>query len=208
MSENIYEYIKERITARDAAELYGFEVSRNGKMCCPFHQDRHPSAKVDERFHCFVCGIDGDAVDFTARLFNLPSQDAAKKLAADFGISPPGKAFRKKPPEKKPAPQSLVLTEAQFLNIITDRVYDVYCRLFRLLNQWLLENKLLTLDLELRPYYVGVLQFRDGVEAVLDILLYGDAEAKAQIIIEKIGEVNNLERRIIELETRNQAGTN
>ncbi|WP_341458702.1 CHC2 zinc finger domain-containing protein, partial [Faecalibacterium prausnitzii] len=24
-------------------------------MCCPFHGDKHPSMKVDSRFHCFAC---------------------------------------------------------------------------------------------------------------------------------------------------------
>ena len=27
--------------------------------------------KVDQRFHCFGCGADGDVIDFTAKLFNL-----------------------------------------------------------------------------------------------------------------------------------------
>ena len=32
--------------------------------CCPFHDDRHPSMKVDRRFHCFACQGDGDVIDF------------------------------------------------------------------------------------------------------------------------------------------------
>lgn len=39
--------------------------------CCPFHDDKHPSMKVDRRFHCFGCQADGDVIDFTARLFGL-----------------------------------------------------------------------------------------------------------------------------------------
>ena len=27
--------------------------------CCPFHDDKHPSMKVDRRFHCFGCQADG-----------------------------------------------------------------------------------------------------------------------------------------------------
>ncbi len=42
---------------------------------------------MDKRFHCFGCGADGDAVDFVSRLFELPSKEAAMKLADDFGIA-------------------------------------------------------------------------------------------------------------------------
>ena len=44
--------------------------------------------KLDERFHCFGCGADGDVIDFAARLFRLPVKEAAERLAADFGIAP------------------------------------------------------------------------------------------------------------------------
>ena len=39
----------------------------------------------DRRFHCFGCGEDGDVIDFTAKLFDLSSKEAAEKLAQDFG---------------------------------------------------------------------------------------------------------------------------
>ena len=70
--------------------------------CCPFHEDHHPSMKLDERFHCFGCGADGDVIDFAARLFRLPVKEAAERLAADFGIAPgiPGPP----PPPRKKSP--------------------------------------------------------------------------------------------------------
>ena len=33
-------------------------------VCCPFHNDRTPSMKVDSRFYCFGCGASGDVIDF------------------------------------------------------------------------------------------------------------------------------------------------
>ena len=57
---NVFEAVKENVTTRQAAELYGIRVRRNGMVCCPFHADRTPSMKVDRRFHCFGCGADGD----------------------------------------------------------------------------------------------------------------------------------------------------
>lgn len=43
--------------------------------------------KVDNRFHCFGCGADGDVIDFVAQLYGLESKEAAEKIAADYGIS-------------------------------------------------------------------------------------------------------------------------
>ena len=69
MGESVFEVVKQSVTAREAAEHYGIAVRRGGMACCPFHDDRHPSMKVDTRFHCFGCGADGDVIDFTARLY-------------------------------------------------------------------------------------------------------------------------------------------
>ena len=56
-------------------------------VCCPFHDDRHPSMKLNEDyFYCFGCGATGDVVDFTARLLDLSAYEAAQRLAADFGL--------------------------------------------------------------------------------------------------------------------------
>ena len=83
---NVFEAVKQTVTTRQAAELYGIRVNRHGMAVCPFHNDRNPSMKIDKRFHCFACQADGDAVDFVSRLFGLPSKGAATKLADDFGI--------------------------------------------------------------------------------------------------------------------------
>ena len=97
----IYETIKAAISVKQAAEHYGLKVSHNGMACCPFHNDRHPSLKLNEDyFFCFGCGAKGDVIDLVARLFNLSSYDAAKKLAYDFGIDPdkpPAAAALRKP---------------------------------------------------------------------------------------------------------------
>ena len=53
----IYEAIKAAISVKQAAEHYGQQVNRNGMACCPFHNDRHPSMKLNEDyFFCFGCG--------------------------------------------------------------------------------------------------------------------------------------------------------
>ena len=37
-------------------------------------------------YHCFACGVGGDVIDFTARLFGISQYEAAKKLVEDFGL--------------------------------------------------------------------------------------------------------------------------
>ena len=58
----IYEKAKSLVTAREAAEHYGLTVNRYGLALCPFHDDHNPSMKLDDRFHCFGCGEDGDVI--------------------------------------------------------------------------------------------------------------------------------------------------
>ena len=82
----LFEQVKGCVTARQAAEHYGIKVKGNGMACCPFHKDRHPSMKADKIYHCFACGVGGDAIDFTARLFGISQYEAAKKMIEDFGL--------------------------------------------------------------------------------------------------------------------------
>ena len=107
---NVFEAVKQSVTTRQAAEHYGIHVGRNGMACCPFHNDKTPSMKLDRRYHCFGCGADGDVIDFAAALYGLAKKEAAVQLANDFGLSyedwkPPGKAKKPKPRQKSPEEQ-------------------------------------------------------------------------------------------------------
>ena len=85
----IFDTLKARITVPQAAEHYGVRIGRNGMCRCPFHSDKTPSMKINETyFYCFGCHSTGDVIDFTAGLLGLSPLDAARKLAADFGIDP------------------------------------------------------------------------------------------------------------------------
>ena len=84
---NVFEAVKQSVTTRQAASFYGIRVGRNGMVCCPFHNDRTPSMKVDSRFYCFGCGASGDVIDFAALLHGLGKREAAVRLAEDFGVS-------------------------------------------------------------------------------------------------------------------------
>ena len=61
MAESVFEAVKQSVAVREAAQMYGIEVNRSGMACCPFHDDKNPSMKLNEEyFYCFGCGATGD----------------------------------------------------------------------------------------------------------------------------------------------------
>ena len=83
----IYEKVKSAVTIKQAAERYGLDFDRKGMARCPFHDDRHPSMKLNEDyFYCFGCGASGDVIALTAKLTGLSLGDAVQRLTEDFGI--------------------------------------------------------------------------------------------------------------------------
>ena len=85
MAGNLFETVKQSVTVREAAQMYGGEANRNDMACCPFHNDKHPSMKLNEEyFYCFGCGATGDVIDFTARLYNLAPQGGRREAGSGF----------------------------------------------------------------------------------------------------------------------------
>ena len=82
--------IKERLTAREVVEFYGFFPNRAGFLQCPFHQgDRHGSLKVYSGaggWHCFGCGAGGSVIDFAMHLFGIDFRQACLRLNTDFAL--------------------------------------------------------------------------------------------------------------------------
>lgn len=172
--------------------MYGIRVNRNGMACCPFHDDRSPSLKVDKRFHCFGCQADGDVIDFAARLYGLPGLDAAKKLAADFGISYDSRG-RASP---KPARRSLS-AELRFLQA-EKKCFRVLSDYLRLLERWERIYAPKSLGDGWNPLFVEAVQKREYVGYLLDTLLTGTMEEKAAVITGHGKEVERIERRVSE----------
>jgi hypothetical protein len=192
-----FEAVKSNVTARQAAEFYGFKADRHGMACCPFHNDKHPSMKVDKRFHCFGCGADGDAIDFVSKYFGLTLKDAAMKLCNDFGLSyntgpyrPPARDKPKKSPE-------------QIFKETATYCFDVLCDYLHLLKQWKTEYAPKDPYEEWHPYFCEALNEIDHIEYLLDLLLYGDISDRAFVISDYGRKVKEIERRIKYIKSRN-----
>ena len=85
----LYRKVKEAVPMRQVAEYYGLKPDRKGLCLCPFHEDTAPSLKIypdGKGFYCFACGAGGDQIKFAALYRGLRNEEAAKELAAAFGI--------------------------------------------------------------------------------------------------------------------------
>ncbi len=80
--------VRALVSARDAAERYGFTPNRAGYICCPFHSERTPSLKLfpDGGWHCFGCGKGGSSIDFVMELFGVDFRQAVVRLDMDFSL--------------------------------------------------------------------------------------------------------------------------
>ena len=190
MAENVFEAVKQSVSTREAAEFYGIKVSRTGMACCPFHDDKNPSMKLNEEyFYCFGCGATGDVIDFTAKLFDLSPKEAAEKLAQDFGLIYDSQA----PPRRRYVRQK---TEAQKFREDRQQCYRVLSDYYYLLKKWEADHSPRTPEEEPHPRFVEAIQKKTYVEYLLDLFLYESEEEQKAWIAEHTAEITHLERRL------------
>ena len=188
----IYETIKAAISVKQAAEHYGLKVSHNGMACCPFHNDRHPSLKLNEDyFFCFGCGAKGDVIDLVARLFDLSKYEAAQKLAYDFGIDPdkpPAAAALRKP--KYPLAKVFQKEELHCQRVLCDYLH--------LLGNWKVQYAPKSPDDTIDDRFVEACQMLDYIEYLADILTFGELEVRVKTVdmLQKDGMIDRLEERL------------
>ena len=190
MAENVFEAVKQSVSTREAAEFYGIKVSRTGMACCPFHDDKNPSMKLNEEyFYCFGCGATGDVIDFTAKLFDLSPKEAAEKLAQDFGLIYDSQA----PPRRRYVRQK---TEAQQFREDRQRCYRVLSDYYYLLKKWESDHSPRTPEEKPHPRFVEAIHKKIYVEYLLDLFLYESEEEQKAWIAEHTAEITHLERRL------------
>ena len=190
MAESVFETVKQSITVREAAQMYGIEVNRSGMACCPFHDDKNPSMKLNEEyFYCFGCGATGDVIDFTARLYNLSPKEAAEKLAQDFGLAYDSQA----PPRRRYVRQK---SEAQKFKEDRDHTFRVLADYFHLLRKWETDYTPKTPEENPHPRFMEAIQRKDYVGYLLDFFLEDSPEEQKLWIAEHQSEIANLERRV------------
>ncbi len=200
---NVFEAVKQSVTTRQAAEHYGIHVGRNGMACCPFHNDKTPSMKLDRRYHCFGCGADGDVIDFAAALYGLERKKPPYNWHRTSGF--PMRTGNRRERQKSPSPgrnprrNSFRKQKNHCFRILADYLH--------LLRVWRKEYAPHSPEEIFHPRFVEALQKQDQVEYLLDVLLFGETEEKAALITDYGKDVIQLEQRMAELAAADAART-
>ena len=181
---NIFREMKERVTARLVAERYGLKVSRNGMACCPFHNDKHPSMKIDQNYYCFACGAKGDAINYVAVLFGLSQFEAAKKINEDFSLDIPiGQSETRRKRKSEVKNNEKIPTKEERIQFVQKKIdgwakdaADVLLRYLRWLEFWKEFYKPESVETEWHPLFAEALQNESKISYLLDILMFGTSE--------------------------------
>ncbi len=89
--------IDDLIARTDIVELINSRVKlkkagRDYQACCPFHHEKTPSFTVSQSkqfYHCFGCGMHGNAIGFLMEYDKLEFPEAVEELAAMHGLEVP-----------------------------------------------------------------------------------------------------------------------
>jgi len=111
MNHNI-STIKDRLNLLEIFRRDGHEPRRMGASHfthCPFHEEKSPSCKVEEkRFKCFGCGAGGDVFDYWEKSRGVSRMDAIDQLANLAGLA--GSSYQPiyKPAPREPKPEKTI----------------------------------------------------------------------------------------------------
>ena len=168
---DLFTQIKMAVSVKEAAEHYGLEVNRGNMVCCPFHNDRTPSMKLNEDyFYCFGCGAHGDVVALTTQLFDLPPAEAAKKLAGDFGIT-----------EQKPSVLAK-LKRSKSQAELESRSFRALGDYLQILQDWKAHCAPQSPEDDIDPRYAEACHMLERIENMLDILTFGTPKERAEAV--------------------------
>lgn len=117
---DIVEYMK-----RDHSDLK--KRGRGYEMCCPFHNEKTPSFKVNPQkqfYHCFGCGETGNIITYVAKTKRLSNSEAITLLAEENGFDVYSSEGEKQDYSRAKA----VIEEAvSFYQKNFDQAYDYVC---------------------------------------------------------------------------------
>lgn len=200
----IFEIIKANVDLLSVVENTGIKVNRNRMCKCPFHLDKNPSMKINNKiYYCFGCQEKGDAVDFISKYYGLSLIDAAKKICSDFNLSYDNSCDKKELKDsmlaKKIEPK---ISNQEKYKKVEFRCFNVLCDYYYLLLY--LKNKYAPksdID-EGHPLFIEALQNISKIQYQLDTILFGDISDRVFLLSDCGKKVIALERRIKEFDYR------
>jgi DNA primase len=85
--------IKARLSLKAVLEHYGLKPDRNGRLCCPWHNDKTPSLQIYPNTNTWTCfssncaAGSGDAIDFIMNYEKITKHEALIKAQALLGVT-------------------------------------------------------------------------------------------------------------------------
>ena len=196
---NLFETVRTNVKAVDVVLMAGFQPNRSKMICCPFHNDKHPSMKVDRRYFCFGCGVKGDAVDFVANYYGLSLKEAAEKIISDFGLTYNNTGYAEG--VRKP-----IAAKRSEYQIWAEEKQELFAHLSRLHEQ-LREMKMRYApkdreDSEWSPLFVMAAKELTYVEYLYDYCMFEATEEELKRKIDEITkEMEKIEKRMYDTES-------
>ena len=187
---SIFEAIKAAVSVPQAAAYYGMKIQRNHMTRCCFHDDHHPSMKLnDTYYYCFACLEHGDVIDLVAQLHRESHYVAMQRIARDFGIDPNTPA----PAAAKPHIPHRDPDEALCMSVLID--YE------QLLKRWKNDYAPDDPDDPVNNRYVEACQMLPAVTDMIDALFQADAELRARVVRQVVqdGTILQLKARLDKL---------
>ena len=179
------EFIEDLRQRVPLSEIIGKRVKlvRKGRRfsgLCPFHSEKTPSFSVvddDGYYHCFGCGVHGDAISFLREMDGLEFMEAVERLADMAGMAMPlGAPQDPKVTQQRKAALDILETTATFFRAALDREDGKDAARY-LLNRNLDTNILQTYRLGYAP--------RGGLRAALSAKGFSDADMLAAGVLRK-----------------------
>ena len=195
----IFERVKSSVTPEAVAMQYGLHVTRNYMICCPFHDDRHPSMKLnDDYFYCFGCGTYGDVIDFVSRLFGISPMQAAVKLANNFNVPPCAS-------DNSPG----VIPKYPLIKQFRDDeryCFRVLCDYLHILEEWKIKYAPKTPEDEIDDRFTESCQMLDWIEYLVDTLTVGELPIRVEAVQELLSDdkIPDLEKRVVKIREEEQ----
>ena len=190
---SIFTAVKEAVSPLDAAKFYGLNVNRNGMCICPFHNDRHPSLKVDKEvgggFYCFGCQEHGNVISLVGKIFGIDDKEAAEKIAADFQIKYTGfESILNEPLPPEEIERRKKINEQRVFSIKRRELCQLILKTLSEMREekWQAEAKAMKV-LEDNELYCWIIHKLDWLESSYDYLIF-ESEDDVKEAIERIDE--------------------
>jgi len=125
------EFIDELLVRVDIVDLIDSHVplkktGNNYVARCPFHTEKTPSFSVSQPkqfFHCFGCGVSGNAISFLMNFSHLDFVEAVEDLAGFAGLEVPRESIDYQPEQKK--------EDLNSLHVLMEQVAAFYVKQLR-----------------------------------------------------------------------------